>query len=304
MISRLRSEATLGSAVKFSGIGVHSGQPSNMKVIPSRERTGIIFKRVDIKNKDPYIKLSPESVVEPTLCTRVINKSGVFVATIEHLLAALRICGITNALIEIDSHEVPIMDGSAIEFVKAFKKAGIVSQNAFVPAIVVTEPLSVSSKNGVISILPSANSEISVKLDYERINPVIGQNNSYSFSFDDDLKDLANARTFGWIADYEKVVAMGLAKGTSEENTVVILEDNSIKNAEGLRNPKELVMHKCLDLIGDISVIGFDIIGKIEGINTSHSLNNVLMRKLLKEISQHEVITSEPSGSFGNLHFA
>ena len=294
---------SLTKMVKISGVGIHSGLPVHMTVKPSK-KSGIFFKRVDIKNKDPYIKLSPESVVEPTLCTRVINKSGVFVATIEHLLAALRICGITNALIEIDSHEVPIMDGSAIEFVKAFKKAGIVSQNAFVPAIVVTEPLSVSSKNGVISILPSANSEISVKLDYERINPVIGQNNSYSFSFDDDLKDLANARTFGWIADYEKVVAMGLAKGTSEENTVVILEDNSIKNAEGLRNPKELVMHKCLDLIGDISVIGFDIIGKIEGINTSHSLNNVLMRKLLKEISQHEVITSEPSGSFGNLHFA
>lgn len=305
MISRLRSEATLGSAVEFSGIGIHSGLPSNMKVSPSQEKSGIVFKRVDIEGKDPFIKLSPESVVDPTLCTRVVNKSGVFVATVEHLLAALRICGITNALIEIDSHEVPIMDGSAIEFVKAFKEVGIIHQNAFVPTVVVTEPISVSSKNGKISILPSEISEISVKLDYDRINPVIGENNSYSFSFDDDLNEVASARTFGWIADYEKVVAMGLAKGTSEKNTVVILENNSIKNAEGLRNPKELVMHKCLDLIGDISVIGFDIVGKIEGVNTSHSLNNLLMRKLLKEIAKHEFIVSESSGNFNNfMNFA
>ena len=301
MISRLRSEATLGSAAEFSGIGVHSGLPSNMKVFPSQEKSGIVFKRIDIKDKDPFIKLSPESVVDPTLCTRVVNRDGIFVATVEHLLAALRICGITSALIEIDSHEVPIMDGSAIEFVGAFKKVGIIHQNAFVPAIVITEPVSVSSKNGRISIIPSEVSEISVKLDYDRINPVIGDNNSYLFSFDDDLNEVASARTFGWIADYEKVVAMGLAKGTSEKNTVVILEDNSIKNAEGLRNPKELVMHKCLDLIGDISVIVFDIIGKIEGFNTSHSLNNLLMRKLLQEISKHEEVDEQYSENFSKI---
>ena len=295
----------MGSAVEFSGVGVHSGQISNMKVIPSQERSGIVFKRTDIKGKDPFIKLSPESVVDPTLCTRIVNKNGISVATIEHLLAAFRISSITNALVEIDSPEVPIMDGSAIEFVSAFKRSGIVHQEALVPSIVITKPIDVSSKNGKISILPSSDCEISVKLDYEWINPVIGENNSYSFSFEDDLSDVARARTFGWIADYEKVVALGLAKGTSEANTIVILEDNSIKNADGLRNPKELVMHKCLDLIGDISFAGFDIIGKIECINPSHALNNLLMKKLIHEINSHELITQETSVQFERiLNFA
>lgn len=297
MFSELRSGATLNSSVEFSGIGVHSGLPSNMTISPS-DGTGILFKRTDIKDKSSAIKLSAESVVDPTLCTRVTNKAGVSVAVIEHLLAAFRICGITDAIIEIDSPEVPIMDGSAIEFVNAFKQAGIVRLGSTVQAIVITEPVMVSSKNGMISITPSDECEISIRLDYDRIKPVIGQNNSYSFSLSDNLTELAAARTFGWIADYEKVVAMGLAKGTSEDNTIVIMNDNSIKNKEGLRNPKEIVMHKCLDLLGDISVIGYDIIGKIEGLNTSHALNNLLMRKLLSEISKHEVIRSNASKNF------
>lgn len=297
MFSELRSGATLNSSVEFSGIGVHSGLPSNMTISPS-DGTGILFKRTDIKDKSSVIKLSAESVVDPTLCTRVTNKAGVSVAVIEHLLAAFRICGITDAIIEIDSPEVPIMDGSAIEFVKAFKQAGIVRLGSTVQAIVITEPVMVSSKNGMISITPSDECEISIRLDYDRIKPVIGQNNSYSFSLSDNLTELAAARTFGWIADYEKVVAMGLAKGTSEDNTIVIMNDNSIKNKGGLRNPKEIVMHKCLDLLGDISVIGYDIIGKIEGLNTSHALNNLLMRKLLSEISKHEVIRSNASKNF------
>lgn len=305
MFFNLRSEATIASPVKFHGIGVHSGEVTNMTISPSEKGSGIVFERTDVKNKDSVIKLSPTSVVDPTLCTRVVNRSGVSVAVVEHLLAAFRICGITNALVQLDSHEVPIMDGSARDFVGSFKKVGIVPQEALVPAIVITHTISEESKSGKITINPSNNSSISVRLSYDRINLVIKDNNNYSFTFDDNLNDLASSRTFGWIEDYDKVRSMGLAKGTSEENTVVILPNNSIKNESGLRNPKEIVMHKCLDLVGDISVIGYDIIGEITGINTSHALNNKLMRKLLSEISSHQVFTEKTSADFNTvLNFA
>ncbi len=305
MLFNLRREATLNSAVEFHGIGVHSGENVNMQIYPAKVNSGIIFERTDIKNKDPFIKLSPNSVIDPTLCTRIVNKSGVFVAVVEHLLAAFRICGITNALVRLDSQEVPIMDGSALDFVRNFRKTGIIHQDPFVPAIVIRHPVFEESNTGKISISPSNNLNVSVELSYDRINPVIKNNNSYTFSFEDNLNDLSSSRTFGWIEDYEKVRNMGLAKGTSEENTIAILPDSTIKNAEGLRNPKELVMHKCLDLIGDISVIGYDIIGDIKGFNTSHALNNKLMRKLLSQISSHEVITDQSSTNFNKaLSFA
>ena len=293
MFFRLRSEATIRDKVEFLGIGVHNGLQTRMRVLPAAEGNGIVFKRTDIKSNRAIIKLSPEAVVDPTLCTRVVNKNGVSVAVVEHLLAAFRICEITNAIVEVDTDEIPIMDGSALEFVKSFQTVGIVCQDAYVPAIVISEPVSVSYKSTNITISPADECSVSLMLSYDRINPVIGNNNSYSFSLKENLVKLAGARTFGWIADYEKVRAMGLAKGTSEENTIAIATDNTILNKEGLRDPKELVMHKCLDLLGDISVIGFDIIGKIEGINTSHATNNMLMRKLMSELNKHNVIYPE-----------
>ena len=293
MFFRLRSEATIRDKVEFLGIGVHNGLKTRMRVLPATEGNGIIFRRTDIKSNRSTIKLSPEAVIDPTLCTRVVNKDGVSVAVVEHLLAAFRICEITNAIVEVDTDEIPIMDGSALDFVKSFKNVGIICQDAYVPAIVISEPVSVSYKSTNITIFPADECSVSLTLSYDRINPVIGNNNSYSFSLKENLIKLAGARTFGWIADYEKVRAMGLAKGTSEENTIAIATDNTILNKEGLRDPKELVMHKCLDLLGDISVIGFDIIGKIEGINTSHATNNMLMRKLMIELNKHNVIYPE-----------
>ena len=294
----LRRQATIESSVEFKGIGVHSGHDVTMTIKSAPENFGIVFLRTDISNKDPYIKLSPKSVVDPTLCTRIVNKDGVSVSVIEHLLAALRIVGITNAVVELNFEEVPIMDGSASIFVSEFKKSGIIQQDAFVPAIVIKKPVTAKSKNGKISITPHDSCVINVKISYDRINPVLGENNTLSFNLDDNLSDIANSRTFGWVEDCEKVKAMGLAQGSSLQNTVGISSDNSIVNPDGLRNPKELVMHKALDLIGDISVIGYDIIGKIEGFNTSHLLNNIIMRNLLNEIDQHDVIFNEPLNDF------
>lgn len=293
MFFRLRSDATIRDTVEFVGVGVHSGRQTNMRVLPATEGNGIIFKRTDVKSNRAIIKLSPNAIVDPTLCTRVVNNDGISVAVVEHLLAAFRICGITNAVVEVDTDEIPIMDGSALEFVNSFKDVGIVYQDAYTPAIIITEPVSISYKSTHVMISPADESSVSLKLSYDRINPVIGNNNSYSFYLDENLTKLASARTFGWIADYEKVRAMGLAKGTSEENTIAIAMDNTILNKGGLRDPRELVMHKCLDLLGDISVIGLDIIGKIEGVNPSHATNNMLVRKLISELNKHEVVYPE-----------
>ncbi len=293
MFCRLRSEATIRDNVEFAGIGVHNGKQTRMRVLPADEGSGIVFKRTDIKSNRAIIKLSPNAVVDPTLCTRLVNKDGTSIAVVEHLLAAFRICEITNAVVEVDTDEIPIMDGSALEFVRSFKDVGTLCQDAYVPAIVITEPVSVSYKSTSILIASADECSVSLKLSYDRINPVIGDNNSYSFSLNENLTKLASARTFGWVDDYEKVRAMGLAKGASEENTIAIATDNTILNKGGLRDPRELVMHKCLDLLGDISVIGFDIIGKIEGINTSHATNNMLMRKLIGELHKHDVIYPE-----------
>ncbi len=303
MFFKLRSEATICDDVEFVGVGVHNGLETEMKISPANEGNGIVFKRTDIKDKYATIRLEPNAVVDPILCTRIVNRDGVSIAVVEHLLAAFRICGITNAIVEVNTDEIPIMDGSALEFVKAFKHVGISCQDAYVPAIVIAEPISISYKSANITISPSEECQVSLKLSYDRINPVIGANNAYSFSLSDNLTNMASARTFGWVVDYEKVRAMGLAKGASEENTIAISDGNTILNEGGLRNPKELIMHKCLDLLGDISVIGSDIIGKIEGINTSHVANNMLMRKLMGELHKHEVIYPEKSSSsFWCLH--
>lgn len=300
----LRNEATIKESVSFSGIGAHSGNNIYMTIKPASENSGIIFKRTDITDRDGYIKLSPESVIEPILCTKVVNASGVSVSVIEHLLAAFRIAGITNALIEINSGEVPIMDGSSKVFLDAFKKIGISYQNAKVPAIVIKTPIVAENSSGKISILPSKNRKISVKLSYDRINETIGNDNTYEFDMEDDISEIAIARTFGWFEDCEKIRSLGMAKGSSEENTIVIMPDYSIKNSGGLRNPHELVMHKCLDLLGDIAVIDHDIIGSITAINPSHSLNNILMRKLLSELDRHDVVENEETEEFQELNLA
>jgi UDP-3-O-[3-hydroxymyristoyl] N-acetylglucosamine deacetylase len=253
----------------------------------------LVFRRVDVRGKHSTIRLSPQAVRDPTLCTRVVNKDGVGVSVIEHLLAALRICGVTNVMVEVNREEIPVLDGSALPFVDGIERVGLVPQLTKVPAIVIRKAINVQNDNGEMTILPGFSQEIAITLNYDRISRVIGSNNSHAFSLDDDLRDIAAARTFGWLEDQDKVQKMGLALGSSEDNTVAIMPDNGIHAKGGLRHPKELVMHKCLDLIGDISVIGHDIIGRIEGINPSHRLNNMAMIELMRTIKRQEIVTSE-----------
>jgi UDP-3-O-[3-hydroxymyristoyl] N-acetylglucosamine deacetylase len=274
----LRKRATIQSPVKFHGIGVHSGVFANVTVCPNKNGTGIFFRRTDVIDADQVIEVDPKFVTDSVLCTRLMNKFMVSVSVVEHLLAALRICGISDAEIMIDTSEVPIMDGSAAVFVEEFRRVGITSDTALVPFIVISEPISVQSGNSTISVTPYHDCRISVDLTYERIASVVGSNKKHSFNMRNNLEDISEARTFGWLSDYEKICNKGLAIGASEDNTIVILNDGSIKNKEGLRHKKELVMHKCLDLIGDLSILGMDIIGKISAVNPSHAINMEFVR--------------------------
>ena len=300
----LRDQTTIRESVEFVGIGVHSGIESRMIVHHAPQNNGIVFRRLDIDdNRKKIVKLSADTVVDPVMCTRVVNEFGISVCVIEHLIAALRISGITNVFIDIDHEEVPILDGSAKIFVESFTNAGTTRQNMKVPAIVIQKEISIDNGRGSrISILPPRHNDdhniglsINISLNYERINDVILGNNRCTFELDQNLRDeklmdIARARTFGWFEDAQKIKSMGLARGASEKNTLIIMPDNSILNDEKLRSNDEIICHKALDLIGDISIIGYDIIGRIVGINTSHSQNNVLMNKLMNEIKEHTVI--------------
>jgi UDP-3-O-[3-hydroxymyristoyl] N-acetylglucosamine deacetylase len=295
MFFRLRREATIGRDIEFRGIGVHSGVDTTVRIMPAGSGSGIIFRRVDILGLNQYVCPSPEMIVDSAFCTRISNADGVTVSVVEHLLASFRACGITNAIVELDTSEVPIMDGSALAFVTGFKRAGIVRQSSLVPALVIKTPVSVSNDIGKIDVFPSRKCRISVSMDYDRINRVIGNNNSHTFSPDGDLSDIIKARTFGWLDDLESIRSKGLALGASRHNTVGISSDNGIVNEGGLRHPKEIVMHKCLDLLGDISILGIDVIGKIKCVNTSHSLNRELVAKLAFGMDKHEFISGERS---------
>ncbi len=295
MINFLRPQSTVTRKINFSGIGVHSGLIANLSVLPAPENTGFVFKRIDVRDKNNEIEVKAENVSESIMCTKVVNSEGVSVSVIEHLLASFKISGITNAFIEIDTEEIPIMDGSSFVFLKEFLKAGIKKQSASVKAILIQSEVCIQSDNGYIIAMPSMMEQsICISLNYERINSVIKRNNFVTFTMNDKLKlrSIASSRTFGWMEDYEKFHAMGFAKGTSLDNTIVITPENTILNKEGLRNKHEIVFHKALDLIGDFSLLDYDIIGSIRGVNTSHLQNNLFIKKLMSEIHLHTIIQS------------
>ncbi|MDR2458956.1 MAG: UDP-3-O-acyl-N-acetylglucosamine deacetylase [Holosporales bacterium] len=280
MYSHARYRATLETPVGFRGVGVHSGNNVVMRICPLQSDDGILFKRIDVPAERQFVALAPEHVLDPVMCTRITNEYGVSVAVIEHLLAAFRICKITDAVVELNGDEVPVMDGSAAVFMDRFLNVGLKYKHTTVPVLTIPDEVVVRSRGGEISVRPSKTCKITVELSHERLRTVVGRNNSHSFRMSDDLTDIAHARTYGWLSDYDTIRDRGLARGASEDNTIVILEDGVIKNDGGLRHEKEIVMHKCLDLIGDLCVLGYDIFGEIRAINPSHALNNLFVKEL------------------------
>ena len=271
------NQKTIKKNISFKGIGLHSGLNANLIIKPAEPNMGIIFKRIDIQNNNIIIP-NLFNVSSAILCTTIANEHGVSVSTIEHLMGALYGMGIDNALIEIDNEEVPILDGSAKLFVEAINEAGLETSDAPIKVIKIEKSIEFKDGNKSISIEPS---KVSLDIDFELKykNELIGHQRNLIKVYESDLEDVYNSRTFCLFEDVEKLYAMGLGKGGSLDNAVVV-KDNKVLNNDGLRNEKEFVNHKILDCMGDLYLAGYKIIGKIICSQGGHKLTNELLRKV------------------------
>ena len=270
-------QKTLSKNVKFSGIGLHSGKSCSINVIPAKEDEGIVFKRVDVK-KNNLIKANFKNVSSARLCTTLQNDYGVKVSTVEHLLAAFYITGIDNAVVEIDNEEVPIMDGSSKDFIKGIKKIDLIDQLKKRKYLNILKKVELIDGNRKILIEPNQSSlEVDFQLNYK--NKIIGnQKNNVNFQ-KDNLKEVTSSRTFCLYEDIEKIKKFGLAKGGSLENAVVV-DNDKILNEGGLRNNKEFVNHKILDLAGDFLLSGYRVLGKVICHQGGHELTISFLKKV------------------------
>jgi len=283
----LLNQKTINKPVNFSGVGLHSGELAKICVKPSEPNTGIVFKRVDLKTNN-LIFPSFANVSNTLLNTTISNEYGVKVSTIEHLMGALFGLGIDNALVEIDNEEVPILDGSAKEFIEKLTISGLKKSEVPIKIIKIKKKVTFNDGKRSISIKPSKVSlDIDFELKYE--NSVIGNQKNKINVYEDDLRDIFNSRTFCLFEDVEKIKKNGLAKGGSLENAIVV-KGNQILNKEKLRNPKEFVNHKILDCIGDLYTSGYRIIASINCSQGGHYLTNQLLKKVFENKENFSII--------------
>ena len=281
------NQKTINRDITFKGVGLHSGVNVTMTVKPAKPNSGILFKRVDLKENNIVIP-NIFNVSSAVFCTTIANESGVSISTIEHLMGALYGLGIDNALVEIDNQEVPILDGSAKLFIEEISKVGIKNSEAPIKIIKIEKRIEFNDGKKTISIEPSKVSlDIDFELKYE--NNLIGTQRNLVSVFESDLTDIYNSRTFCLFEDIEKLKEMGLAQGGSLENAIVV-KDNEILNEEGLRNKKEFVNHKILDCMGDLYLAGYKIIGKIVCSQGGHKLTNQLLRKVFQQDENFSLI--------------
>lgn len=285
------SEKTLQNAIPCVGIGLHSGARVKMTMKPAPIGTGIVFKRTDISDKDNLVPVSCETVVDTRMCSCVGNSAGVTVSTIEHLMAALACFSITNVIIELDSPEVPIMDGSASDYVTLIECAGIVRQNAPLKAVKILKEISFNDQKGADVCLYPAEKGLSIDfmIDFQKSKAIGRQEYSIILSERTFKDSVAYARTFGFAQEVEMLRSMGLGRGGSLEN-VVVVDGDKVLNPEGLRSENEFVVHKTLDAIGDLYQLGMPIIGHFSGVKSGHMHTNTLLRKLLSNKSNYEIV--------------
>ena len=281
------TQKTIKNNVSFSGVALHSGVDVNICIKPADPDFGIVFKRVDFKENN-LVYPNFMNVSNTSLNTTIENEFGVKVSTIEHLMGALFGLGIDNALIEIDNEEVPILDGSAKEFIEKIISSGLVVSESPIKIIKINKEIKFSDGERFISIEPSTLSlEIDFELKYQ--NPIIGNQSNKVKVFEDDLTDIYNSRTFCLFEDIELIKKNGLAKGGSLQNAIVVKEQE-ILNPEGLRNNKEFVNHKILDCIGDLYTSGYRVIAKIKCSQGGHYLTNQLLRKVFENKDNFSIL--------------
>ena len=279
-------QKTINEPIEFKGVGLHNGIKVNLCLRPAKINEGIKFKRIDVDNHRSIIEANYKNVSSAVLCTKIENSFGVSVSTIEHLMAAFYLEGIDNVLVEIDAPEVPIMDGSAFDFVEAIRTFGTKEQNQNKKFIKVLKKVELKEGSKFISIEPLANDLI---IDFEIIyqNPLIRTRRKEFRLSNADLTSIYNSRTFCLYEDIDQIISKGLAKGGSLENAIVV-KGNRILNENGLRNRHEFVEHKILDCLGDLMLSGHRIFGHIKTSQGGHQLTNVLLRKFLTDESNWE----------------
>ena len=280
-------QKTIKNIIKLSGVGLHSGKKVNVKLIPQKPNIGIYFKRIDLTSNN-IIYPSVFNVSSASYCTKISNEYGVSVSTIEHLMAALYGKGIDNLLIEIDSEEVPILDGSSKNFIEAIESADFEISDQPIKIITIDKEIFYKDGEKSISFKPS---KISLEIDFEINfkNELINTQKNNINIYMDDLTDMYNSRTFCLYEDIEKLKNINLAKGGSLDNAIVV-KQNKILNKEKLRNKKEFVNHKILDCLGDLYLSGFKMVGKITSCQGGHNITNQGLRKLLSKNENFSII--------------
>ncbi len=290
------TQKTINETIELQGVGLHNGAKVNLVVKPADPNTGIIFKRVDLDDNN-IIKAKYDNVIEPVLCTKLKNSKGISVSTIEHLMAAFYGEGIDNAVVEIDAPEIPIMDGSAFDFVEAIKSSGIKEQNKPREFIKVLKKIEIKDGPKYISIEPLDRDLI---IDFEIVfnNPLIRTRRKEFKLSDGNLTPIYNARTFCLYEDIDFIKSKGLAQGGSLDNAIVVQGDK-ILNEDGLRSRHEFVEHKILDCLGDIMLSGYRIFGHIKTSQGGHLLTNTLLRKFFADKSNWSL---ESFSDDGKIH--
>ena len=279
------NQTTLARPVETKGIGLHTAVPVRISLLPAPPDTGYVFRRTDLG--DFEIPATVESVAHCSYATTLM-RTGVMLSTVEHLLSALRGCGIDNAYIEVDNLEVPIMDGSAEAFAEMIETGGVVEQPLARRALMVRERVAVEAGNRRISIEPADAYEIDCTIDFP--HPLIGvQHRSVILDNGSFARDIASARTFGFIEEVEALRRANLIRGGSLDNAIVLTKHGML-NETGLRFPDEFVRHKILDIVGDLALLGMSLLGRVEAERSGHLLHAALMSSLLRNRAAWEII--------------
>ncbi|RZO93981.1 MAG: UDP-3-O-acyl-N-acetylglucosamine deacetylase [Gammaproteobacteria bacterium] len=290
------AQRTLSNSIKAFGIGLHSGEPITLKLLPAPPDTGIIFRRIDL---DPVveIKARAENVGDTTMSTSLTWKN-VKISTVEHLLSAMAGLGIDNAYVEVNAAEIPIMDGSAGPFVFLIQSAGLHEQDAPKKFIRIKEKVRVPYNDAWAQVSPFEGFKVTFTGVWDHpVHKQHGTKASINFNSTSFVKEVSRARTFGFMSDVEYLQENNLALGASQKNAVAI-GDEEILNEDGLRLENEMTKHKVLDAIGDLYLLGHNLVGSFEGYKSGHTVNNALLRELIARPETWEVTTyDDPDNS-------
>ena len=286
-------QRTLRNSIKAVGIGLHTGKNINLELIPSDINSGINFIRTDV-NEDLVIPALAENVGETSMSTTLI-KDDIKVHTIEHLLSAIAGLGVDNCLIKLDGPEVPIMDGSSSPFVFLIQSAGLKDQESLKKFIKVKKEVTVTRDDAYATIKPFDGFKVSFKVDFDHpVHKKLPSESVIDFSSTSFVKEVCRARTFGYMSDLDELKSKNLVLGASINNAIAF-GDEEILNEEGLRFNDEIVKHKMLDAIGDLYLLGGNLIGEFSGYKSGHELNNKLLRKIIEDDDAYETIEFENS---------